>query len=255
MVDQEVSIDRQGGVAVLTLNRPARLNALTLNMLYSALPAAIDELSTDEAVRAVVITGAGRGFCAGADLDSGAFDVRDELVEDMRRSHATPLKIYGLGKPTFAAVNGPAAGAGFGIAMACDIRLAAPAAIFVASFIHLGLVPDFGLTWSLPRAIGSAEALRLLLTGESVSAAEALRLGLVSSVHDDVVAAATAMAARLIASPGASKLIKASLRQAERTSLEDTLLNIEPAAQLAAMKSDDFKGLFEAHRQRVRARG
>ena len=176
----DVEVAREGSVLSITLNRPDVLNALNVSVhrgLFAAL-----ELAEDPAVRAVVIKGAGRGFCVGQDLQefsSGAGDVSDNLRANY---HRNVLAIRALQKPVIAAVNGAAAGAGLSLALACDVRIAADAASFVPAFIKIGLVPDSGGTWLARRLLGAARAFEWLTTGRRLSAEDALDWGLVSEV-------------------------------------------------------------------------
>jgi 2-(1,2-epoxy-1,2-dihydrophenyl)acetyl-CoA isomerase len=176
----DVDVTREGGVLTITLNRPDVLNALNASVhqgIFDAL-----ERAQDESVRAVVITGAGRGFCVGQDLQefsSGAGDVADNL---RRNYHRNVLAIRALEKPVIAAVNGVAAGAGMSLALACDVRIASESASFVPAFIKIGLIPDSGGTWVVRRLLGAARAFEWLTTGRRLSAAEARDWGLVSEV-------------------------------------------------------------------------
>jgi 2-(1,2-epoxy-1,2-dihydrophenyl)acetyl-CoA isomerase len=176
----EVDVTRDAAVLTITLNRPDVLNALN-RAVHERVHAALEQ-ARDPAVRAVVITGAGRGFCVGQDLQEfagGAGDVAENLRQNY---HRTVLAIRALEKPVLAAVNGPAAGAGLSLALACDVRIASDAASFVPAFINIGLVPDSGGTWLVHRLLGTARALEWLSTGRKLSAEEARELGLVSEV-------------------------------------------------------------------------
>ncbi|MDP9285054.1 MAG: enoyl-CoA hydratase-related protein, partial [Actinomycetota bacterium] len=176
----DVDVTREGSVLTITLNRPDVLNALNGSMHRGILDAL--ERAQDASVRAVVIIGAGRGFCVGQDLQefsSGAGDVADNL---RRNYHRNVLAIRALEKPVIAAVNGAAAGAGMSLALACDVRIAADSASFVPAFIKIGLVPDSGGTWLARRLLGTARAFEWLTTGRRLSAAEARDWGLVSEV-------------------------------------------------------------------------
>jgi 2-(1,2-epoxy-1,2-dihydrophenyl)acetyl-CoA isomerase len=182
-------VERDGGVAILTLDRPEVLNAFN-EALTEALNAAIADCAADAAVRAVVITGNGRAFSAGQDLADrlamiergGDLHLGDEL---RRRYHPAIAAIRTMRKPVIAAVNGVAAGAGLGVAIACDIRVAAESATFRAAWSRVGLVPDAGSAFFLPRLVGWGRALDMVLTGEPVGAADALRIGLVTRVWPD----------------------------------------------------------------------
>ena len=177
------------GIAVLRLDRPQRLNALTDEMV-TALARLLDELATDHTLRVLVITGEGRGFCAGFDLTLAAeapmTDVLGEAAAWTARQEAFAgivTKLRALRVPVIAAVNGPANGAGLGLALACEIRLASPAAAFNAAFVKVGMSScDIGVSWLLPRCVGMSRAFEIMLTGRMVKADEAERIGLVSGV-------------------------------------------------------------------------
>ena len=182
-------LERDGALAVITLDRPEVLNAFD-EALTSALALAIDEVAADAAVRAVVITGAGRGFSAGQDLRDRFLKVvagQDlQLGNELRRRyHPLIAAIRAMRKPVVAAVNGVVAGAGLGIAVACDVRVASSSASFRAAWTRVGLVPDAGSAYFLPRIVGWGRATDMILTGEPVNADEALRIGLVTSVWSD----------------------------------------------------------------------
>ena len=197
----EVEITRDGAVLTITLNRPDVLNALN-RAVHAGLAAGLEE-AKDPAVRAVVITGAGRGFCVGQDLQefsSGAGDVAQNLRDNY---HRNVLAIRALEKPVIAAVNGAAAGAGMSLALACDARIAADSASFVPAFIKIGLVPDSGGTWLVRRLLGAARAFEWLTTGRRVDAEEARSWGLVNEVvpADELLARAHEVAELFAAMP------------------------------------------------------
>jgi len=182
-------LERDGALAVITLDRPDVLNAFD-EALTSALAVAVDEVAADAAVRAVVITGAGRGFSAGQDLRDRFLKIvagEDlELGNELRRRyHPVIAALREMRKPVVAAVNGVVAGAGLGIAVACDVRVASSSATFRAAWCRVGLVPDAGSAYFLPRIVGFGRATDMILTGEPVSADEALRIGLVTRVWPD----------------------------------------------------------------------
>ncbi|MCY4434375.1 MAG: enoyl-CoA hydratase/isomerase family protein [bacterium] len=206
-----VSVENsEPGIAVITMSRPERLNALSPELI-SDLHAALDEVERDRSQRAVVLTGDGRGFCAGADLKAGGEQEFSELpdqsrvgaIYDMQLDLANlMLKIYELRVPVIAAVNGPAVGGGFAIALHCDVRVAAESARFGSVFIKVGLSSlDVGNSYLLPRLIGASRARELMLTGRIFDAAEADRIGLVSAVVPDgqVVEAALEVAQQIAA--------------------------------------------------------
>lgn len=233
------------GVATVTLNRPERLNAMN-EALLKELRQAVREAADDAAIRCVLITGAGRGFCAGADLAAG-----DELMVDgrpdpgpMMERQYNPLvrALRALEKPVVAAVNGPCAGGGMGLAMACDIVIAARSATFLQAFCHLGLIPDVGSTWFLPRLVGGARAAGLALLGDKLPAETAAEWGLIWKCVDDaaLMDEATALARRLAAGPTRGLgLIKRALLQSAANNL-DAQLDLERDLQRLAARSDDF---------------
>ena len=179
-----VEVRQDAGVLTITLNRPDVLNALNREV-HQGIFDALERAKGDDSVRAVVITGAGRGFCVGQDLQEfagGAGDVAQNLRDNY---HRNVLAIRALEKPVIAAVNGPAAGAGMSLALACDVRIAARSASFVPAFIKIGLIPDSGGTWLVRRLLGAARAFEWLTTGRRLGADEARDWGLVSEVVDD----------------------------------------------------------------------
>lgn len=252
---ETLSIERPSdGVALLTLQRPERMNALDDGLLRGGLRHAFEDLDRDPTVRVVVVTGAGRGFSAGADFSSGGFDqpTPADAEQFVRSTHRTPVAIRRMETPTIAAVNGAAVGAGLGLALACDLRLAGPDATFLSPFTSMGLVPDFGVSYFLPRVVGTATALDLMLTGRTVGAEEAERLGLVSRVCDDVVTAALETAVGLAALPvhavaGTRRNTYLSLE----LDLESEILEQEVRAQAIALHGSEFPERFAAWRQRI----
>ena len=234
----------------VTLNRPDRMNALTEGV-HAALAAALAEAAAP-GVRAVVLTGAGRAFCVGQDID--AFPGEPEAVGELLRRvyHPNVLALRALEKPVIAAVNGPAAGAGLGLAMACDLRIAGISATFVPAFTAIGLVPDTGITRTLARVIGPGRAAEWMITGERLSADDARARGLVSRVVPDaeLAAEAAALAADLAARPTrALALTKALFEHAPATPL-DAQLESEAAAQVLAAGSEDFAEGVAAFREK-----
>jgi 2-(1,2-epoxy-1,2-dihydrophenyl)acetyl-CoA isomerase len=176
----------EDGVATLTLNRPEKLNALSEAMIRDAI-AALERWSTDREVGCIVLTGAGRGFCAGGDVSAMGSDARadrpfEERVDRQRAIHRLSWLLHDLPKVTIAAVNGPAAGAGLGLALSCDLRIASSAARFTTAFAKVAFGGDFGTTWQLTRLVGEAKAKELLFLADVLDAPEALRLGLVNRV-------------------------------------------------------------------------
>jgi len=239
-----ILVDNRGAWRILTLNRPDRMNAFTAEM-HRALADALDEAAADEECRAVLLTGAGRGFCAGQDLSEGA--VENGATPDLGATIETfynPLvrRIRALQKPVICAVNGTAAGAGANIALACDIVLAARSARFIQSFAKIGLVPDSGGTWLLPRLVGDARARGLALLGEPLAADTAEAWGLIwRAVDDDKLRAdAEALAARLAAEPTQGfALTKQAFAHAATNTLDEQL-DLERDLQRKAGRTPDY---------------
>ncbi|GGM59458.1 enoyl-CoA hydratase [Dactylosporangium sucinum] len=219
--------ERRGPVLVLTLNRPDRLNAWT-NELEDEYFARLDEAEEDPSVRAVVVTGAGRGFCAGADLAALAAITEGVAVQPRPRPRTFPLT---LRKPLIAAINGPAAGLGLVEALYCDLRFATPEAKLTTSFAQRGLVAEYGIAWLLPRLVGLSRALDLLLSARVVTGAEALAIGLVDRVVDAAELLDTAVAyARALAdtcAPASMATIKAQVYAALDTDLATAVAESE----------------------------
>jgi len=228
----------QDGVATLTLNRPDSLNSFTIAM-HEELTAALQQVHDDAAIRVLVLTGAGRGFCAGQDLSS----VPDDLGELLERYYGPlVLRLRALPKPVIAAVNGVAAGAGASLALACDLVIAARSASFVQAFSKIGLLPDAGGTYLLPRLAGSARAMGLALLGDKLSAQQAADWGLIwQCVADEAFAATVADTARRLA--GGPTLAYARIKEALQAAAGNTLeaqLSLERDAQRELGRSADF---------------
>ena len=247
-------VEVDGGVATLTLDRPATLNALTVPMKI-ALREALESIARDRAVRAVVLTGAGRAFCAGQDLtEREQPDAAPLDVEVRERYNPIIRAIRSMGQPVIAAVNGVAAGAGASLAFACDLRIAAEGARFVLAFARIGLVPDSGATWFLPRLVGSAKAAELALVGDAVDATEALRLGLVSSVvpADQLLAEAHELAQRLAdGAPLALALTKGALQRSATIDLDEALEGEATLQGIAGASADHAEGLAAFREKRA----
>lgn len=240
-----ILLAREAGVAVITLNRPEKLNAFAGDM-RERMVAVLDRVAADRDVRVLVITGAGKGFCSGGDVqhmvdlkscDAG-YEGLAPLV-DTGRDIVTRLAAFEI--PVLAAVNGVAAGAGMNLALACDLRLASSEARFGETFVRIGLTPDWGGTYHLPRLVGTATALDLCWSGELIGAGEALELGLVQRVFPaaEFEGRWREYAARLAAAPATSvRAIKRGLRASGRRTLAQCL-DAESAAQAACWASAD----------------
>jgi len=234
------------GVATITLARPEALNALDRAMRRELLDA-FRSVERDRAVRAVILTGEGRAFCAGQDLRESFGAGEPTLTEEIRaRYNPLILAIHRCSRPVIAAINGTAAGAGCSLALACDLRIAAESASIVLAFGRIGLVPDSGVSWFLPRIVGSARAAELALVGDAVRAVDAERIGLVSRVvPDDALSAeARALALRVAAgSPTALALTKRALAFAAGSSLEEALDHEAWLQGIAGRSADHAEGL------------
>ena len=251
----QLRLDRPSdGVAVLTLDNPDQRNAMSDEMTASWV-AAVDGLATDRSLRVVVVTGAGTAFCSGGNTgwiagepDAGVDQLRTRMIAFYRAW----LSIRRLEVPTVAAVNGPAIGAGLCLALACDIRYAAASARLGAPFVRLGMHPGMAATYLLPDVVGQAHARELLLTGRTVDAAEALRLGLVSGVHpdetfrDDVLGIAEGIAGT---APIASRYTTLALRADGHRDLE-AAIQWEALAQPITLATEDLQEGIRAAREK-----
>jgi 2-(1,2-epoxy-1,2-dihydrophenyl)acetyl-CoA isomerase len=236
----EVETTRDGAVLTIALNRPDKLNAFDA-ATHKAFAAALKE-AADPEVRAVVLTGAGRGFCVGQDLAELSEGDRDVAALLRERWNRHVLGLRGLEKPVLAAVNGAAAGAGLSLACACDLRIAADSAAFVPAFVNVGLVPDTGGSWLVPRLLGYARAFDWMCSGRKIDSAEALAWGLVSEVVPaaDALARTQGRAAALAALPTrAIAMTKRLFERAASSRLEDQL-ELEAQLQVAATRTGDF---------------
>ena len=231
-------------VRLLTLNRPDELNAMTAE-LCEALHQELDRIAADRSVRVVILTGAGRGFCAGVDLrgygaapgNDGSDESRDRLANQEHMSRLV-LGLRALPQPVIAAVNGPAAGLGVALALGCDIRYAAPEAVFRVAFVNIGLSNcDMGTSWLLPRLIGASRSHELMLTGRRVDAQEALSIGLVADVVGDrgLLARALEAAAQIAAlAPWGVRLTKQGMWTALEIPSEQAAVEYEDRQQIMA---------------------
>lgn len=250
-VDDVLLTTDADGVRTLTLNRPRAYNSLTVE-LKERLLAALREAAADDGVRAVVLTGAGKAFCAGQDLKEHVETLRSgtEAPLGTVAEHYNPIvtAIVDLPKPVIAAVNGSAAGAGAAFAYACDLRIAASSASFAMAFAGVGLGPDSGASWTLQRLVGYGKAVELMMLGTKVDSAEALRLGLVGEVvpDDELAARAHAVAATLAAGPTrAYAKIKSTVTLAAGSTLAEAL-DAENAAQTELGGTADHREAVEA---------
>lgn len=245
-----VLYEQEGGVLTITLNRPSKLNSAT-DELLGELEKAFKLAGRDKSVRAVILTGAGRGFCAGQDLGS----VQDREGSDETISYGAHLRhtwnriisrMRKLEKPIICAVNGVAAGAGMSLVLASDLRYASEKARFIQAFVKIGLVPDSGSTWSLQRLIGTTRAMDMMITGRKVSAQEALEWGLVNRVvaHDKLMSEVQSLAQELAAMPTrAIGLIKRAADYAADSTLAQALEYEADLQDIAGSTADHKEGV------------
>ncbi|HEU4794217.1 MAG TPA: enoyl-CoA hydratase-related protein, partial [Pyrinomonadaceae bacterium] len=244
MTYEHIAVSEHSGIVTITLNRPDKLNAFIGHMRRD-LAEALEHAGSDRSIRVVIITGAGRAFCAGGDVRFMADLMQRHDSEEFARilgaGRRVILAIRQMNKPVIAAVNGPASGAGSNLALACDLRIAATTATFSQSFLKVGLHPDWGGTFFLPRLVTPNKACELFFLGEAIDADEALRLGLVNQVvaPEELESATIQLAERLRAAPPiALAAAKQAVYASEAASLEE-MLRYETEAQLRCFESDD----------------
>ena len=242
---ETITYDKEQGVATITLNRPQALNAFVPQMNQEVL-AALKDGERDQEVRCFIITGKGQAFCAGQDLKGRTPEQKGSLGASLREKY-NPLirQIRQMEKIVVAAVNGVAAGAGCNLALACDLRVASEEAKFIQSFVRVGLAPDSGGSFILPRLVGLSKAMELLLLGDTIDAQEALRIGLVARVFSatDFVRAARETAERVAAAPRGIGLIKRAVNHANLPSLESDLEYEAHLQEIAGRSSDYDEGV------------
>ncbi len=245
-LESSVLFEVRGAVALVTLNRPQALNSFTRQMHHD-LWAALDMAEADSKIRALVITGAGRGFCAGADLSEFDFAPGPDLVKRAdpgpvidQAFNPTARRLQNLRIPTIAAVNGVAAGAGASLAMCCDIAVASPAASFIQAFSKIGLIPDAGGSWLLVERLGMARAMALAMTGDKLSADKAKEWGLIWDVAEDSLAAALALAERLAVMPTKALVATRQLLCDAGTRTFTQHLDVERDTQSAMGRTHDY---------------
>jgi len=248
MTDTENTVlyAEQGAVAIVTLNRPQSLNSFNRQM-HLDLRAALEQAEGNATIRALVITGAGRGFCAGADLSDFDFTPGPDLATRAnpgpvieQQFNPTVRRLQALRMPCIAAINGVAAGAGASLAMSCDIAIAAPGANFIQAFSKIGLVPDAGGSWFLTQRLGLARAMGLALTGDKLSAAQARDWGMIWDLADDPLATATALAQRLAVMPTQALVAIRTLLQGANGRTLNQQLDVERDTQSAMGNTHDY---------------
>ena len=241
-----VLYETRGAVALVTLNRPQALNSFTRQMHHD-LWTALDLAEADSTIRALVITGAGRGFCAGADLSEFDFTPGPDLVKRAdpgpvidQAFNPTARRLQNLRMPTIAAVNGVAAGAGASLAMCCDIAIAVPSASFIQAFSKIGLIPDAGGSWLLVERLGMARAMALAMTGDKLTAEKAKEWGLIWDVAEDSVASAIGLAERLAVMPTKALVATRQLLRDAGTRTFTQHLDVERDTQSAMGRTHDY---------------
>ncbi len=244
--ESSVLYEARGAVALVTLNRPQALNSFTRQMHHD-LWAALDMAEADIKIRALVITGAGRGFCAGADLSEFDFAPGPDLVKRAdpgpvidQAFNPTARRFQNLRMPTIAAINGVAAGAGASLAMCCDIAIASPTASFIQAFSKIGLIPDAGGSWLLVERLGMARAMALAMTGDKLSADKAKEWGLIWEVAEDCVATALTLAERLAVMPTKALVATRQLLRDAGTRSFTQHLDTERDTQSAMGRTHDY---------------
>ncbi len=252
METKELLVEKDGHVAVLTLNRPDKMNAISAEMRV-AVPQALEEIQADDAIRAVILTGAGRGFCSGADVAVQAARAAGQITETSRQ---TMLQLVGsfilafekVNKPIIAAVNGIAAGVGLTMTLTCDIRIASANARFSAIWVKRGLIADGGASLLLPLTVGMEKALELCFTGDVIDAREAERIGMVSRVvpAEELMPRAKELAQKIAANPPISvELVKKVMWEKIRNQLREQLI-FESYAQSLCRTTQDQKEAVKA---------
>lgn len=242
-MSETIQFKQNGNVAVIRLNRPDKFNSFNREMAL-ALQARLDQCASDDSIRAIYLTGEGKAFCAGQDL-AEAIDPNGPGLSNIVVEHYNPIiqKLRTIEKPIVCAVNGVAAGAGANIALACDIVIATASASFIQAFSKIGLIPDSGGTFFLPRLIGFQRASALMMLGDKVSASEALQMGMLYKVYDDASFAEEAMKVAVTVSQMPTYgigLTKRLLNEGANNNLT-TQLNREAVEQVAAAQSYDYK--------------
>ena len=256
---QELIFKLEDGVGILTFNRPDKRNALTTPM-FEGMRNILEQVKGSDEIKVLIITGHGPAFCAGSDIETRLLPrIVDDRYVPLEKSRADLLEpvmlflapaLYSLGKPTIAAINGFAAGAGLSFSLLCDFRIASDKARFVASWVNIGLTPDVGATFSLPRTIGIDRSLKLLFSGQPIDASEAERINLVTEVvpHDNLMKAAGEFAARIAAGPSvAIELTRRAVYRGLNNDLASQLY-FENYAQNICFMSEDFREGVRAFR-------
>lgn len=245
-----VNFEKTEGVGLVTLNRPERLNAMNRELL-AGLNETLEEASADDEVKVILLTGSGRGFCAGGDVKGHpSFETDDPMIREkyIKEAQQVVLRIHRMPKPVIAAVNGVAAGAGLDLALACDMRICSVNAVFTESFAKAGLMNDMGGSYFLPRIIGLGRAMEMIYTGDIIDAQEAYRIGLVNKVYPkpEMMTRARAFATKLAKGPSQSyRLSKWAVYRAQQLDLEAALEH-EMFGQNLLLSTEDVSKAVEA---------
>ena len=247
MTSPHLLTETRDSIALLTFNRPDRLNALSADMIQSAITA-LEQYATDSSIGCIVVTGAGRGFCAGGDVAAmnagGAATLTfEQRVDRQRASHRLSGLLHSIPKVTIAAINGAAAGAGLSIALACDLRIASDKAKLTTAFAKVGFSGDFGITWPLTRLLGEAKAKELLFLSDVLTAEQALAAGLVNDVapHEQLMSRAMEIAGRIASGPQiALRHMKENVRLASTQDYQ-SMLDREALTHLRCAETEDHK--------------
>jgi enoyl-CoA hydratase/carnithine racemase len=263
---ETIILEKKDHLATLTLNRPNSRNAINRKMMEE-LVTAVEDVAEDDFIRALLITGAGKAFCAGADLDimpggKGAEDLAAMGVEALRRSflfkavRKIMLGIQTMQKPTVAMINGPCVGAGFDLALSCDLRTAGDDAVFMCGFVKLGLFPGFGAAWLYPKALGLAKAMEMLYTGDALSAAEAKEIGMLNHVasRESLEAVTMAMVTKIVNGPPiAMRLMKAQVYKGLTSDFAAMLDDAAVCESITLVSKDHVEGLTAFREKRSAA--
>ncbi len=261
---QTIILEKRGNVATITLNRPEKLNAIS-HQMTSELISALDDVDEDDEMRVLVITGTGRGFCSGADVGgmvsgtergTGTARGMEEIRQELSQSAGRVIpKLQKMQKPTIAMINGAAVGAGFDLALACDLRVGSENARFMNAFVRIGLFPGWGGTWLYPRAMGLGKALEFLFTGDFMEAKEAERLGVLNRLvpADELEKETMALALKIANGPPlAMRLAKLQVYKGLGMDLE-TALQMAAACETITLSSEDHKEGVAAFREKRQA--
>jgi enoyl-CoA hydratase/carnithine racemase len=260
---EAIKLVKENHMATVTLNRPERRNALNRQMLKE-LVEALEDISNDDEIRVVILTGAGKAFCAGADVDimsggGGDVEFAEQDVETLRRSFAFRaakkiiLGLHQMEKPTIAMINGVCVGAGLDLALACDLKIASDKAKFMCGFVKIGLFPGFGATWLYPRAMGLAKGLEMLFTGDMLSAKEAGETGMINKLSSPEELESTTLAlAKKIAGgpPVAIRLMKSQVYKGLTTDLDTVLDEAAVCESITLASKDHIEGITALREKR-----